>query len=129
MSSLFRRKKSKKAKEVPIRPSQPNTAKTPKNGITGGTGRAGGGGGGRGGGGGHGDEDNVKEVLHLFNRLEELVVDGDPRVQQALNQKPGEIIKFTSKIRSPFRYFSLSRFLCHASFRKGSSLRFLCLFS
>ena len=86
MSSLFRRgpkkqKNGKKlAKEVPIMPSRQNTtlgtsskpakkstnlANKPEEG------------------------DDVKEVLHLFNKLEELVVDGDPRVKQALEQKPG----------------------------------------
>jgi len=35
------------------------------------------------------NKNDVKEVLHLFSKLEELVVDGDPRVKEALNQKPG----------------------------------------
>ena len=34
---------------------------------------------------------DVKEVLQLFNKIEELVVDGDPRIREALNQKPGKI--------------------------------------
>jgi len=77
MSSLFRRgtkKKNKKAKEPPILPSARNTADGSKTAHKT-TNR-------------ENDEDDVKEVLQLFNRLEELVVDGDPRVKEALNQKP-----------------------------------------
>ena len=85
MSSLFRRgpkkqKNGKKlAKEVPIAPSRSNTfvgtSKTPKKSVA--TKQQ------------DDDGDEVKEVLQLFNKLEELVVDGDPRVKQALDQKPG----------------------------------------
>ena len=77
MSSLFRRgtkKKNKKAKEPPILPSARNTADGSKTAHKTAT--------------RENDEDDVKEVLQLFNRLEELVVDGDPRVKEALNQKP-----------------------------------------
>ena len=35
------------------------------------------------------EPDDVKEVLQLFNKIEELVIDGDPRVREALSQKPG----------------------------------------
>lgn len=80
MSSLFRRgrKNKNKAKEPPLQPSRQNTntnlkqqQQQQKNQTRGGA-----------------EEDDVKEVLTLFNRLEELVVDGDPRVKEALNQKP-----------------------------------------
>ena len=91
MSSLFRRgpkkqKNGKKlAKEVPIGPSRQNTtlgtsskpakkSTTMPNKVE--------------------EGDDVKEVLHLFNKLEELVVDGDPRVKQALEQKPGSFKLF-----------------------------------
>ena len=36
--------------------------------------------------------DDVKEVLQLFNKIEEMVVDGDPRIREALSQKPGKKI-------------------------------------
>lgn len=35
------------------------------------------------------ENDEVKDVLQLFNKLEEMVVDGDPRIREALKQKPG----------------------------------------
>ena len=35
------------------------------------------------------EPDDVKEVLQLFNKIEELVIDGDPRIREALSQKPG----------------------------------------
>nr|XP_018667123.2 uncharacterized protein LOC100184146 [Ciona intestinalis] len=34
------------------------------------------------------ESDEVKEVLQLFNKIEEMVVDGDPRIRVALNKKP-----------------------------------------
>lgn len=36
------------------------------------------------------ENNDVKDVLQLFSKLEEMVVDGDPRVREALSQKPGK---------------------------------------
>ena len=37
---------------------------------------------------------DIKDVLQLFNTLEEMVVDGDPRIKEALKQKPGKNLIF-----------------------------------